>query len=426
VSAHLTKEQLEAYCEKRLSARELLSVSDHLEKCGECRIQTERELPSDALFFDLRSTALEAEAAAVQPAGHLTMEETAAYVDGLLSGDKQQAARDHLSSCELCALAVEDLAAFGKQVAPGLTREYHPARVPTRQRRASFRFMSPAGAFAAALAALLLATAGWWIWDGLRKRTDAPQIVKNEPSATATPATTATVAPLTAQPSTIAQLNDGAGRLILDSDGSLTGADELPDAYKRMVTEALSRRRVEETPMLTALKRPPSSLLGSAEKDAGFSVNEPIGEVVFSDRPTFRWSKWESSASYVVEVYDETYKLIAISPNLNATSWTPPEPLKRGETYSWQVIARKDDQESRSPRPPAPQAKFRVLAHEGANELLKARQAFATSHLALALLYAKHGLLTEAEQELRILVKANPDSEIARSLLANVSSMRRR
>ena len=134
MSAHLTKEQLEAYCERRLSARELLSVSDHLEKCGQCRIETERELQSDALFFDLQSTALEAETAAIQPAGHLTMEETAAYVDGLLSEDNQQAARDHLSGCELCALAVEDLTGFSKQVAPQLTREYHPVRVPTSER----------------------------------------------------------------------------------------------------------------------------------------------------------------------------------------------------------------------------------------------------------------------------------------------------
>ncbi len=270
MSVHLTKEQLEAYCEKRLSARELLSVSDHLEKCGQCRIETERELQSDALFFDLQSTALEAEAAAIQPAGHLTMDETAAYVDGLLSEDNQQAARDHLSRCELCALAVEDLAGFSRQVAPQLTREYHPVRVPTSEGRrlASPRFMSPAGAFAAALAALLLVVAGWWIWDGLRKRTDAPQIVKNEPVVTVTPATTATVAPSIAQ--AIAQLNDGAGRLILQSDGSLTGADELPDAYKRMVTEALSRRRVEEAPALAAFKETPE--LTSWERRKGCRV----------------------------------------------------------------------------------------------------------------------------------------------------------
>ena len=69
---------------------------------------------------------------------------------------------------------------------------------------------------------------------------------------------------------------------------------------------------------------------------------------------------------------------------------------------------------------------FACWARLRRNELLKARQAYATSHLALALLNAKHGLLGEAEQELRALVKANPDSEIARTLLADVSSMRHR
>jgi hypothetical protein len=41
-------------------------------------------------------------------------------------------------------------------------------------------------------------------------------------------------------------------------------------------------------------------------------------------------------------------------------------------------------------------------------------------------LYAEAGLLNEAEQELRILQRTNPDSEIARALLAQVQALRRR
>jgi hypothetical protein len=89
------------------------------------------------------------------------------------------------------------------------------------------------------------------------------------------------------------------------------------------------------------------------------------------------------------------------------------------------VKALKDGQEITSPRPPAPQAKFRVLDQTKANELENARRAHPSSHLTLGLLYADAGLLREAEQEFRQLQKANPNSELARNLLRQVQSLRR-
>jgi hypothetical protein len=89
------------------------------------------------------------------------------------------------------------------------------------------------------------------------------------------------------------------------------------------------------------------------------------------------------------------------------------------------VKAIKDGQELITPRPPAPQAKFRILDRAKANEIMQARRAYASSHLTLALLYTDAGLLDEAERELRALQKANPNSEIARRLLSNVQAMRR-
>ena len=51
---------------------------------------------------------------------------------------------------------------------------------------------------------------------------------------------------------------------------------------------------------------------------------------------------------------------------------------------------------------------------------------FASSHLALGLLYAEAELVEEAEQELLALKVANPDSEIIRRLLNQIQAMRRR
>jgi hypothetical protein len=143
-------------------------------------------------------------------------------------------------------------------------------------------------------------------------------------------------------------------------------------------------------------------------------------------RPTFRWSRLEGTSAYVVEVYDDKFNLVVASPQLTNNSWSVPRSVARGKVYSWQVKAIKEGQEITSPRPPAPQAKFRILDQAKANELMKARRAYPSSHLALGLLYAEAGLLDEAERELRLLQRANPGSEIARSLLSQIQALRRR
>ena len=124
---HLTQRQFEGYRRRQLEVAELLSVCDHLDACEACRRRAEGSGEGDAAFFALRSE-LFGEAAegfsTDELRAHLTMEQTAAYVDGTLSGELLHTASDHLSSCEHCALSVEDLRAFREQVAPSLEHEY--------------------------------------------------------------------------------------------------------------------------------------------------------------------------------------------------------------------------------------------------------------------------------------------------------------
>ncbi|HEX6185304.1 MAG TPA: hypothetical protein VFZ44_15575 [Pyrinomonadaceae bacterium] len=444
---HLTQNQLEDYCRRRLHVAELLPVSEHIGECEACRRQIEAALNGDAAFFALRSEVF-GEAAEVSPPhtarAHLTAEQTAGYVDGALSGEGLQTVSDHLSSCEHCALSVEDLRAFREQVAPSLGREYHPADAPTSNegwwRRAlgsltSLFGVSPRPVFGGALAVILLAVTGWLVWRTTREVAPRQQEVVVAPSPSMQPAPVV-VSPTPSQPepsasqpepsAAVAQLSDGGGRLTLDREGALSGADGLPPAYREMLKEALTGRRIERSPQLKGLSRPGSSLMGSESQAGEFSVLEPVGSVLLTDRPTFRWSPMEGATSYVVEVYDGSFNLAASSPQLTAPTWATSRTLKRGEVYSWQVKALKDGREVTSPRPPAPQARFRVLDRAKADELARARRAYPSSHLTLGLLYAEAGLLKESEQELRLLQKANPDSELARSLLRQVQALRRR
>jgi anti-sigma factor RsiW len=448
LSEHLTQTQIDAYGRRKLPAAEALTVIDHLAACDECRLRSEMALNSDAAFFDLRSQVLDGAADArhfSEPWGHLTFEQTAEYVDGILTGEELQSVADHLSCCELCAASVDDLRAFSTQVAPDLNREFQPTPARPapegRWRRllktvSFFPQRSPAFLFASALAALLLTVAGWLIWQALQRTASIPKAIANLPSPTATPAPAlgpfSPAAPLaspeipaSAPSMVIARLNDGGGEVTLDQAGTLSGVENLPPAYQQMIKNALADKRLEKSPLLAGLNRAGSALMsGGDSQNNTFSALEPVGKVTLSDRPTFHWTQLAGATAYVVEVYDEKFNLVATSPQLSADSWTPTQALRRGAIYSWQMKAIKDGQEFISPRPPTPQAKFRVLDQSRALELAQSQRAYASSRLTMGLLYARLGMLEEAERELRALQKANPNSAIARQLLAKIQAMR--
>ena len=439
MSEHLTQTQIEDYSRHALSAAEFLSASRHMRDCEACRLKVEWAF-DDEVFYGLKSEVLGSSAETVSSfAGqaHLTFERTAAYVDEALAGEELQVVTDHLTGCEQCALAVDDLRAFRIQVLPGLDREYRqppaPATTEIRRRRfvASAPFVltrSPALVVGSALAALLMIAAGWQVWQAIERNRKNPKIAQTTPSPT-TPVVTPVVSPTPTQAGgaamVIAQLNDGAGQVVLDGNGNLSGVDHLPPVYQQMIRNTLTTKRLEKPPLLAELVRPDSSYMRARDnQEVRFLVISPVGIVMISDRPTFRWSPLEGATGYFVEVYDDKLRQVITSPQLTDTSWTSPQSLKRGGIYSWQVTAIKGGEEFSSPRPPAPQAKFRILDKTLANELVQARRAYASSHLTLALLYTKAGLLDEAEEEFRALQKANPRSAIPLSLLVSLKAIR--
>jgi hypothetical protein len=439
LSEHLSQIQIEDYGRHTLPAAEFLSASKHLRDCEACRLKVERVLDDDEVFYGLRSEIFGAPAETVTSSAeqaHLTFERTAAYVDEILTGEELQAAKDHLTGCEQCLMAVDDLRAFRRLVTPGLDREYQPPPAPaaneSRWRRfvaamASLLPRSPAPIVGSALAALLMIAAGRLIWRAIERNGNDLKITQTPPSPTA-PVVTPVVSPNPAPDgaTAIAQLNDGAGQVALGGDGKLSGVDRLPPAYQQMIKNALSSQRLEKSPLLAGLVRPDGLLRkGGDNRGARFSVVAPVGIVMPSDRPTFSWSPLDGATGYVVEVYDDKLSQIITSPQLADTSWTATQSLKRGGIYSWQVTAVKGGEEIISPRPPAPPAKFRILDQTLANEIVQARRAYASSHLTMALVYTQAGLLDDAEREFRALQRANPNSTISRRLLADLQAMRR-
>jgi hypothetical protein len=187
---------------------------------------------------------------------------------------------------------------------------------------------------------------------------------------------------------------------------------------------ALETGQVETPAFLKELAGQPGTLLGTGTEAEALKLVRPLGTAVETDRPTLRWLPLDGASSYIAAVFDANLNPVATSSRLSATEWTLPRALPRGRDYTWQVVARKEGREVTAPAPPAPEARFRVLEEAPAADIGRARQAYAGSHLALGLVYARAGLLDEATSELDALAGLNPDSSVARDLIQQVQALR--
>jgi hypothetical protein len=107
----------------------------------------------------------------------------------------------------------------------------------------------------------------------------------------------------------------------------------------------------------------------------------------------------------------------------SATTWTPHEPLSPNETYEWEVEALKDGETlAKSPAPPEPEARFRVLDAASRIALQQVREKWGASHLVMGLAYARTGLVAEARREFEELARENPRSPLPKNLLADLTN----
>jgi len=278
-------------------------------------------------------------------------------------------------------------------------------------------------AFAGALALLILLVGTAWLF--IRRQHSKELQTKSSSMNSNSDASSQTQFEPTPVPDQSAKiviaLNDAGTQVTLNDAGDISGLGELSPADSKSVKDALKTQQLRVPPVAEGLKQEQGTLMGSSGDGTPFGLVEPLGTVVRSDRPTFRWQALAGAASYIVKVYDSNFKEVATSGRQTNQTWRAVSPLPRGAIYSWQVTAYQDDEEIRSPTRPAPEARFQLLSSAQAKQLDNAQRTHGDSHLLLGVLYAEAGLLPDAQNEFRLLLKSNPGSPVVQGLLRAVS-----
>lgn len=438
---HLSDEDIARYCGRRLPPVEMLAADDHLVLCDSCYA---RMGAGQGLDDKLLVAGKAFDATTDYEVTHLTYEQMAAMADNRLDDIDREVIESHLELCRRCETELKDLREVSSSldVSPAEQHVLPTPRAPSLRerlislwRRPAYRMPAPAFAALAvvALAALLIHIPLRRERAELRARVaeleQGNQALKGQ--ATAAEGMQDEVAAMRDENDRLRQavesraevlvaLNDGGGRVTLDTDGNLLGVRAgLRD--EQTIKDALKNGRVSLPPSLRELRGGQSgTLMGDAR--TGFKLLTPVGVVIESDQPSLRWSVLEGAASYTVTIYDSSLTEVIASGPLTTTQWAVPTALARGRTYVWQVRAVKDGGEVVAPPPAGSRIKFKVLEQAKVEEVERARRSHAKSHLVMGLVYAEAGLLDEAAREFDALLRNNPQSPIARRLLQNVRS----
>jgi hypothetical protein len=363
MSEHPSRDLLERYARNGLRGEELLSLDDHLAGCPECRAHL---APSPARAARAWQSSLAAE--------HLAYAQIEAYADDALTAQERQDVDAQAASCRPCADELTDLRLFRG-------RNHRP----------------PAAWWIAVAATVITVSTSVLLWP------------RRQPPRGTDVVATATVPPVRPPEPELHVLRDAKTTFVLAADGSVQGLRPRDADTVRQLRAGV----VAGAAIFAEVGGGGDTLRGEETSRSGLVIEQPRG-FVLDDRPELRWSDRESDAVYVVAVFDHASRAVAGSGELTTKSWRPDRPLRRNETYDWQVTRRRGDEVTSAPSPPAAPARFRVVSAPGMEEIRSARAA--KSHFLAALAYAREGMIGEALREIDRLGLRNPDSLLIHEL----------
>ena len=407
---HVSDAQIRSYRAQALAPSELLEVSDHFSSCEACRARMASPAELRAQVSAIH-TLLETETSA----GHLTYDEIAAYVDGRMAREAAERVELHARECQSCGSALGDLRTLRVELQDEPSRRWRWYRPTSFSGHPIWQAgLAWQGGFALACGAacilLVIVLARSMPRQGGNLQADRGHIkVDGSPSGS--------------QANAGGTIREGNRVVTIGEDGTVAGLDGLPQPYRTMLEQALVAKQIPLPDWMSELDQERGRLLGAPGAPEAIRLLSPVGTAVEEPQPVFRWTTIPG-AEYQVSVYDSAYNPVGVSNWSSGGEWRFAHPLEQGARYSWQIHMRRDGKEITIPEPPAPEARFRVLEENARAEVARARGRWSDSHLIIGVVYASAGLLDEAEQELRLVSRQNPDSQPLAAIRARVEQLR--
>ncbi len=422
MSEHLLTDDIKNYINRQMTPAELLKADDHLAGCDLCFQQI------NDLQFARRAADLDFLNASPDESEHLSYEQLENYVDEKSDIVGREIADVHLQICGTCKQELDDLFEMRKLIEDDAKSQmFVPQKADKSASNPIWDFLS--GRYFlrfgfAALAVLLVVSLVGVYWFLKREKS-------NEIAVTSSPSNINPQEnnqnreenlPTNIQPNanTNALRNTNSETNLPKPVPNPNEIESLPPQYQAEIERVLANGNLNIPPEIKQLNDQAGKLMSGGTETIPFALSSPLGKIIQTNRPRFQWRTLEGASGYIVNVYDDNFNQVAVSPQLSTTNWQVDKPLIRNKIYLWQVTAIKDGEEIKSPTRPAPDAKFKVLDAKKANELIRLSSQYKNEHLFLGIMFAKAGLLDEARREFQKEIAKNPKSEIARKLLQNV------
>src|SRR5262245_41601385 len=464
---HFSKSLIEQFRDRSLDVSTLSAIAAHLESCVECY-----ELFREA-FRDKKGGAtarFTLSSAVWLKDEHIEYEQIVSYVDGSLDAEDREILDKHIELCMRCRDDVRNFVAHRQQIEPELKIRYVPYEKQPKWRHFAdwlegFRLpLKPAHAvYTLLLISALVAVIIFLRRDRSISHSGAP-IANVTPTPTPNTPTMPNPIPggsaIASQSSSgadksrggpvdrrqarrisspgteaanwrdperlLVSLRDGGKQISLDDTGALMGLGDLPASTRRLVKETLSSGEIQRPAALDNLSVEKGGVTRSNfTVQPSLKLISPGQVVIIENKPVFKWEPLKGALGYKVYIASRANWDGLSSPTLTPTTleWTPPTPLRRGETYTWVVSAITEEGELTVPASSEPERKFKVLSERGFSDLIRLKQQ-TSSRLALGLFYARSGLVYEAEKEFQLLAAENADSTLAAKLLKQARSWR--
>lgn len=471
---HLNTQNIARYLKRELAPTERLEISDHLAVCPECRqriqqARTEAPVVSTSRIGMSEPLTPEDE--------HLSHEEIVEYIEGRCPPALRELVEGHISDCTRCREEVREMRAFRATLSTYPDMPLAPTPPPTWQERLRTTLRLPALRTGLQLGgAALVGACVMFLLIGKQPVAPAPpdnalalQQARNEVKQArqaqalaaaelakereAHTSTKRLMADVTQQRDTwkkkadqLAAARPHAGAMVTDTAGQLALVIPVGGAERQALA---THHLVLPTERLADLQSTHLQM-GDHEAAPAVTLLNPMGTFVASLRPTLRWKPFLNAARYevrVVDVESNTLKAHGVLQRLNekrwsvssalptegespakpgialqGTEWTLPaqSALEAGRTYRWTVTAY-DAAGTVLAQPSAHQeARFRTLDTQAQQEIEGKRALYASAPLLLGVVYARHGVLSEAETAFRQALATDPNNNAARQWLAQI------